>query len=564
MRKLDFYLKIALVLSVLVGILFRAQDLGYSNLQGDEINTLDYLYPGEEFSRYFWDQKRGPTQYLINYANTSLFGYINETQVRLPYLLLGVLAIGLTYLLAKEIFNEKAAGWAAALQAVSGLFIAFSRIVQYQTAIFCLLPASLILFIRGMRENCRAKVVWAALLFAAAVISHYDSLSAGFFLAPFLVSYAISQTGASGRALRWTGWLVGISLPLAAAFYLPFSRGDYFSQVTEGYLRQRLLGGGLMPRINIIRTILNLYVPDLVLIFLFLACLLGLLSWSRRVGPIKIGRWVITEKVTQVGYLGLLALLAGATWFSLYPVKPRTATVLVVGSCLGLTALLVFSKRIKPVWSGLAGWFLINFALYFFLFKDVRTHVYTVFLPAFILAGYGVSWFLGEVKSKSLQYLFLAICLGLVVFQLGFAGVVFVDKNPEFPWWQKDLFGWTIYKTSRNAQDKPEGVFGLPYYRGWERVGEGFRRGCLVGDYTTNEKTSIPYFYLGFAKNDQKDDVENIIKIEGPHSWNFVDVSEAEEGYHLIKVIKSRYQLPVAYLYGREDLYPDQAPLCDF
>ena len=77
------------VLSVL-GIIFysvfvRIQGLGYSGLQGDEVNTVTFLYGMPDgLLEYLFDQKRGPIQYLLNITNVSIFGYHSEFWIRFP------------------------------------------------------------------------------------------------------------------------------------------------------------------------------------------------------------------------------------------------------------------------------------------------------------------------------------------------------------------------------------------------------------------------------------------------------------------------------------------------
>src|SRR5690242_7118808 len=82
---------IILELGVLIGIslLLRLMNLGYSNLQGDEIRALcrfsDYATPGQFFI-YLLGQRKGPVQFLITCA-FSLFDptFSSELALRLPF-----------------------------------------------------------------------------------------------------------------------------------------------------------------------------------------------------------------------------------------------------------------------------------------------------------------------------------------------------------------------------------------------------------------------------------------------------------------------------------------------
>lgn len=95
---------------ILWGIFTRFWGIWYSEFQGDEINPLRYLdnIKGTtphiwDFFNYILDQKRGPGQYVINYLNTSLFGFHGEFQIRLPFFVFSVLSILTVYLLTKKI-----------------------------------------------------------------------------------------------------------------------------------------------------------------------------------------------------------------------------------------------------------------------------------------------------------------------------------------------------------------------------------------------------------------------------------------------------------------------------
>src|SRR3989344_58050 len=95
------WIKLLALLIIAYSIFIRIQGLGYSNFQGDEVNTVDFIYEMKPETNGLWNyliaQKRGPVQYMINIANYSIFGYINEYQIRLPYLLFGILAIYTLY-----------------------------------------------------------------------------------------------------------------------------------------------------------------------------------------------------------------------------------------------------------------------------------------------------------------------------------------------------------------------------------------------------------------------------------------------------------------------------------
>ena len=635
---------------VIYGVFVRIQELGYSNLQGDEINPLDYLYENN-FIHYILNQKRGPLQYLINFANTSFFGYISEFQVRLPYLLFALGGLYTLYLLAKKIFDKQTALYTMALLSINGLFIAFSRIAQYQSFLFFALPLSGYLFVKHFEKQIsrhsesqglgtknllphqrdpsprpsvgfrmtqfihRQKFILAsALTYSLCLLAHYDALSMLLFFVLYTACYWMNnRRGVKGLLKDFIMFFVVALIP-NLLFYGSMRLNPYYEEVTKTYLGNRLGFGGFMPRLPDIMPIISLYIPRHYLLVLLVLLTIGLIGLIGRITEIQLPLSVIPNLVRNrilkqvqndkkkriflsksfigTGYISLCLLLAGAVVFGCYPIKPRMATLLVLGASMGITAILFLSKKAKPEIVGLVGWFLFPFCTYFFLIRDPRTHVYTALIPGFILAGYGIHWLTNkfsrysELGSEShgktpprpilkqvqddaphtnLNFPFITITLFLI-FESVVVWQMFVDKTPEYPWWTKRVFGRVIYNVSHSQHKKPEGVFGVPYYRGWERLAEGFGKGCLKGSFHSNEKNSVSYFYTRIEQVGN-DEVDNLVLVEGPHSWKYIEESGYEpkkEGYILIKTIESSHALPVMYIWGRNELYPEGRPFCEF
>src|SRR5215208_838110 len=126
-----------IVLLIGVSILLRLVDLGYSSLQGDEILALcrfsDYKTPGQLLA-YLLGKQKGPVQYLITCA-LSIFDptFSSELALRLPFAIANLLALACFFLLVYRLFTLQIAIYASFLLAANGIFIAFARIVQYQS-----------------------------------------------------------------------------------------------------------------------------------------------------------------------------------------------------------------------------------------------------------------------------------------------------------------------------------------------------------------------------------------------------------------------------------------------
>lgn len=181
-------LQIGLLLGV--GILLRIAGLGYSNFQGDEISTLCTFSAFKtplQFLAYLLGQRKGPVQYLITCA-FSIFDptFSSEFALRLPFALANFLALACFFLLVYRLFNLQIAVYSSFLLATNGIFIAFGRIVQYQS--FVILGGTVgILSLTLALQHEKWRVPGLYLGFASAavgVLAHFD---AAFFLPPMAV-----------------------------------------------------------------------------------------------------------------------------------------------------------------------------------------------------------------------------------------------------------------------------------------------------------------------------------------------------------------------------------------
>ena len=130
---------IAVQIALLAGVslLLRLTELGYSNFQGDELNALckysDYKSI-LQFLAYLLGQQKGPVQYVLTCAYSLVDpNFSSELAIRLPFALANLAALTCFFLLVRRLFSSQVALYASFLFAVNGIFIAFARIVQYQS-----------------------------------------------------------------------------------------------------------------------------------------------------------------------------------------------------------------------------------------------------------------------------------------------------------------------------------------------------------------------------------------------------------------------------------------------
>ena len=197
--------KTTFLVTVIYAAWIRFQDLGYSEYQGDEILTLDFVghLQRGKFAEYLLTRDKGPLQYIVNLFTYKLTGGLDEFWIRLPYALAGMLFVWVIFEVTRRVAKNNWAGIIAAwLAASNGLFIAFSRITQYQAFVQLLLALTVLILTierRGKRFGSGAaglsfktlqsaafrvkpwgigaSKILAGLTFGLATLFHYDALT---------------------------------------------------------------------------------------------------------------------------------------------------------------------------------------------------------------------------------------------------------------------------------------------------------------------------------------------------------------------------------------------------
>jgi len=222
-----------ILLSAATGWLSLAH-LGYSNLQGDEIKALCRPDEGQGIMDFLLGQRKGPVQFLI----TCLYRvfdplFSNEFLLRLPFSIASILSIFVFYRLVKLHFGERIAVYSSLFMASNGIFVAFSRIVQYES-ITVLFSVATLYFLSLAVKNDKWKIygLYAGMLSAAiSMLAHFD----GSLVIPpaiYLLAVWYKLSRISPSPLQLQRHLVGaIALYVIAvlAFYLPYalSIGEY-------------------------------------------------------------------------------------------------------------------------------------------------------------------------------------------------------------------------------------------------------------------------------------------------------------------------------------------------
>jgi 4-amino-4-deoxy-L-arabinose transferase-like glycosyltransferase len=175
------------------------------------------------------------------------------------------------------------------------------------------------------------------------------------------------------------------------------------------------------------------------------------------------------------------------------PFYLRTILVLLL---LG-TAKILWDEN-KPIMLVILAWFAAPFAFYMLLGGDPRSHVYMYFLPAMILAALGIEGIISLVNTRVLVQVAQATAWAVIIVFASFTYYMMVDHSIEHPWERKTVFG---YELPNLETGYIQGVFGFPYNRNLEQVGELFRSGRLHGTVDSNERYSTVEFYFNAPRS---------------------------------------------------------------
>jgi len=503
------------ILIVILASFFRFTFLGYSEFQDDEAKVMlkaAGAIQGRDDVLFL--HKKGPAEILIPAIFYSLTGRTSESAARFPFALANLLGIIVVYLIGREMFNDSVGLVAALLLSINGYFVAFSRIVQYQSIVFLMMALSILCYYRFYRRgiNARPYQMLGTLFLGVGLLAHYDAA----FAAPVIAYLCLRKSHLHPRSFKkddlpslLVSWL--IILCLLSAFYVPLIRHPYFEEA-QMYLTARTVAGSRIFYDNLADFFAMSTVYNSTYYVLFLALLLGIVATEQ------------LHKVSSRRYMGILS--------------PEVKANLL--------------------------WCALPFLFYAFLVASPRTHFYVSFPPWALMGGiaWDMIWRL-EIGNWRLEVgvwkPVLSVAEGLVFVVLYvicayYVYMVFVQHNPEYkrtyPEHRNRLY-WTIYGDELPQQ---EGWFGFPYRAGWKAIGYLYEAGVLKGDYDSNEEGYITRWYtrgeLRCSYNPQYYFVAENVQDE-----QMIPFDEIEEGYRLMGIV-SVDDKPKLCIYerGRADL----------
>jgi len=471
----------ALAVLLLVSTPLRLVNLNYSEFQGDEgviMVRAAALLQGDS-GQLFLHQK-GPMEMLLPAATWALSGTIDEGLARLPFALAGVLGVAAVFLLGRRVAGRRAGLLGGLLLAINGYFVAFGRIVQYQSVVLAMTALGLLALWRwSQREGDRWLVAGAALL-ACGLLAHYDAVLAF----PAALAIVARRWWAERVSLRshLLSLLIALAVALAvlALFYAPFARHPNFAK-TLAYLRTERMGTGEPVHNNLSTTLplTTLYNSTYYAIFLALLLLAAGFRPFRR-------WWTVLPALCA-------AALLGATI-----VESRAGPYLALAASGLWLATLIAARETSLGERVLWLWFAAPFLFHYFLVWDPRTHVLNAFPAASLLAALPLSALWERLRRPTARRGLAALALALYGLLGYYVWMTFVDHTPEtqrsWPLHRSPLY-WTPYETLPRF-----GLFGFPYRAGWKAVGQRMAEGELGRVYASNEEEEVTRWYTRGAE----------------------------------------------------------------
>lgn len=420
-----------------LGLLFllvaglRIVNLSYSEFQGDEgVIMVRAANILAGNKAELFLHQKGPVEILLPISLWGLSSHINEFWARILFAWAGILSVGAVVAVARRWFGSSTGIVAGYLFAIVGFSIAFSRIVQYQSLVVLWGAMALFHAIRYLKSDWSWDLIGSALFLAAGLMAHYDAVLVAPAIAWLLIAHIVKT-----KRTVWWHWLaaIGMGFAVLAAFYVPFFLNPNF-----GRTGQYLLGA----RLGVSEST-------------------GIFSWSGS------AFWQMITLYNSTYYvLGLAVAVLLGIWFALR-VYRNVAAVL---------------------------YFAVPFLFYLLIVVDPRTHVYTIFPGAVILAALALIriWQWLTSKSRSVAYVVAACFTVWFVVSTVYVYLMFIDNSPERmrTWAENKPAGyWTTWE-----EPPLYGLFGFPHQAGWRSVANLVPETGLP--YASNEEEEITNWYM--------------------------------------------------------------------
>ncbi|MBK8798961.1 MAG: glycosyltransferase family 39 protein [Anaerolineales bacterium] len=480
---------VGVVLVLVAGALLRAPNLDYSEFQGDEARVM--LRASEVIEGYenaLFAHQKMPGEILVETATYAVTRRMNEAAARLPFTVAGLAALVGVLLLGARLFGAVAGVSAGLLAALTGYFVAFARIVQYQSLVLLAVVLTILVLWR-MLDAQRALgryLAVAALLMALGVLAHYEAIG---ILAPVL--FILWRLWRSGVKLTIIARALPLPLLLFAGpvllFAIPFTQDPTFAAAYAYAVGYRVDAGGF-PYNNLVDFFQRASLYNIAYYILWMTALafIALVGVYRRNLPVWLA-WTLTLLAGG----GLAFTFVQPSWLLIGGVDHTWLFFALVMSTP------LFAPKVSPAERLLWWWFgsLAMFSL--FVVQRPNSHVYTFFIPWVLLGGMvlerAAGWAAQRFSPRAARGAGLLVG-GTLMLLFGFylhrlfvyTGVEVLRLWPE----QRPIGYWMPF------DNPPEvAIFGFPHTSGWKAIGVQYADGELEGNFLTNEKPEVVDWY---------------------------------------------------------------------
>ncbi len=439
-----------LISFLLIALFFRFYNLGYSDFQGDEAKIFLYRTLDQDFISTLFTNSKGPGQYIVVYLMDKIYGIIGggfdqEPFFRIPFALVGGGSVWLFYRLGKLFGGKNAGLYACILASLNGFFIAFSRIVQYQSFNILLSLISSIFFIIYLKNKSKKHLFVSGFVSAIGFLFHYDAI---FYIVPQCIILLLSLNRET-LIRNISAYIFGLSFVLV--FFLPYIFSSSFYSTINYILNERSIGFFSYDSIYYGFKLISIYFPKEFVISIGLVLCLSFIFWYK----------THRDKLVLI-LLFLITALIIARYIN---VEPRRILIF-PSTFLAVFAIIIFlMKKLKVslIDSYLFLWVSISFVVFFLFLNKPLTHIYNVFIPlTFVVA----------INFDRLKYhLTKIIGLSLVTLALiSFNYQAYIENGSEYPWSKKTYLFGDMY-SGISEGEIVRGIFGFPYYRNLNNLG---------------------------------------------------------------------------------------------
>ncbi len=465
-----------------LALFFRFTKLGYSEFQGDETSAQNYLFGNQDFIKFLFTRQVGPSQYIISYISNYLLHFVNlspELFIRIPFAFAGITAVIALYYVVNKFFDRTTALIATTLAGTSGLLIALSRIVQYQSFVILLSIVCVGVYLVYLeRDHNILYSTICGILCGVALLFHYDALA---FIIPIII-HAILNKDYKGIVV-----ILGFTGIISSLFYVPFVLYPGFSSTFDYLIGTRMNSSPTQDSIWSSLKILEMYHSKELLMLVGIALVIALLK------RIKNSTTTFTILLSLTVDLILIRVGIGTRipWVVYGSVICAIATLYMY--CLKKTEKDLQDNALKLI----TIWFGVSFICYGMLFSMPLTHIYTFFTPLFILIGFYLK--IAFVRAATFQKIgIIGLALFGLVSAVSFNYQAFIDTTREYPWEQKKYVFGLMPSYIADGQNI-DGIFGFPYNRGWKGIAgaiTAIKKFATVTTYGSNEKYRLTKYYI--------------------------------------------------------------------